>query len=251
MKVLGIPLYDRGMDAAIKEVTEICLGNNEKSNRCISATGAHGLITARKDETFAGILKGFYMNLPDGKPGAVVGRLKGAKEMKQVTGPDFFGELIRKSAGLNIRHYFCGGKEGVAEELKKSCEANFGNRNVVGCFSPPFRKMEDSELEELGNNINRSGCDVLWIGLSTPKQEYFAMSLLPYLNVHFIVTVGAAFDFYSGNLKKAPAWITRIGMEWFYRLAKEPKRLWKRYFEIVPKFMFHAGIELITGRDRQ
>jgi len=250
MKVLGIPLYDKGMDAALKEVMDTCTGTGKKKNRCISATGAHGLITAKKDPEFAKVLQGFHMNLPDGRPGATVGKLKGAKGMSQITGPDFFGKLIASSAGKPIKHYFCGGKEGVAEELKQHCDKDFGNRNVVGCYSPPFRKMEEDELASLGKEISDSGCDVLWIGLSTPKQELFALSLLPHLEVHFIVCVGAAFDFYSGNLQKAPGWITRAGLEWLYRLLKEPKRLWKRYFEIVPKFLWYASIELLSGKDR-
>lgn len=247
MNVLEIPLYDQGMDSAVKHVIEVCEGNS-KTNRCISATGAHGLIIAKKDKIFAEILKGFHMNLPDGKPGAVVGRLKGARNMEQCTGPDFFEQLLTATSSTSIKHFFCGGKEGVAEELKHSCEMNFNNMNVVGCFSPPFRKMSEDELEELGKMINLSGADIVWIGLSTPKQEYFAKALIPHVNVHFIATVGAAFDFHSGNLNKAPRRIQNLGLEWLYRLILEPKRLWKRYFEIVPKFLYYSTIELLTNR---
>jgi N-acetylglucosaminyldiphosphoundecaprenol N-acetyl-beta-D-mannosaminyltransferase len=206
------------------------------------------LIISKKDREFADILKGFHMNLPDGKPGAVVGRLKGARKMRQVTGPDFFKEVMDASASTPIKHYFCGGKEGVAEELKLACEKRFQNMNVVGCYSPPFRKMTAPELKELGEEINRLETDVVWIGLSTPKQERFAMSLSPFVKVHFIVTVGAAFDFHSGKLRKAPRFIQRMGMEWFFRLVLEPKRLWKRYFEIVPKFLYYSTIELLTNK---
>lgn len=247
MNVLNIPLYDQGMNAAIEHVLETCKNSN-KTNRCISATGAHGLIIAKKDPEFASILKGFHMNLPDGKPGAVVGRLKGARNMKQVTGPDFFRELMVASAGTAVKHFFCGGKEGVAEELQQSCEMNFHNKEVVGCYSPPFRKMNSEELDLLGKQINASGADVVWIGLSTPKQEYFAKSLSPYLKVHFIVTVGAAFDFHSGKLKEAPPVFKKMGLEWFFRLVLEPKRLWKRYFEIVPKFIYYSTLDLLTNK---
>jgi len=213
MNVLEIPLYDMGMDNAIQHVIKECEGKH-KSSRCISATGAHGMIIAKKDKVFADILKGFHMNLPDGKSGAVVGRLKGAKHMEQCTGPDFFERLLSESSNTSIRHFFCGGKEGVAEVLKLSCERNYNNHNIVGCFSPPFRKMTEEELKELGKMINNSGADVVWIGLSTPKQEYFAKSLIPYINVHFVATVGAAFDFHSGNLNKAPRRIQNLGLEW-------------------------------------
>jgi len=248
MNVLEIPLYDQGMESAVNHVIATCGTGNDRVNRCVSATGAHGLIISKKDPAFAEILRAFHMNLPDGKPGAVVGRLKGAKKMRQVTGPDFFRRVMVASASTGIRHYFCGGKEGVAEELKQSCETNFGNHNVVGCYSPPFRKMTDKELEALGGEINESGADIVWIGLSTPKQEYFASSLSPFVKVHFIVTVGAAFDFHSGKLRKAPRFIQNAGLEWLFRLVLEPKRLWKRYFEIVPKFMYYSTVELLTNK---
>jgi N-acetylglucosaminyldiphosphoundecaprenol N-acetyl-beta-D-mannosaminyltransferase len=248
MNVLEIPLYDQGMDHAVQHVLRTCVNGNERANRCVSATGAHGLIISKKDREFAGILKGFHMNLPDGKPGAVVGRLKGARNMRQCTGPDFFKHVIEATAPTGIKHFFCGGKEGVAEELKLACEKRFRNMNIVGCFSPPFRKMTEQEMKELGDQISSSGADIVWIGLSTPKQEYFAKSLSPFVRVHFIVTVGAAFDFHSGKLRKAPRVIQHMGLEWFFRLALEPKRLWKRYFEIVPKFLYYSIIELLTNK---
>jgi N-acetylglucosaminyldiphosphoundecaprenol N-acetyl-beta-D-mannosaminyltransferase len=248
MNVLEIPLYDQGMESAVTHVITTCDKGYERENRRVSATGAHGLIISKKDRVFADILREFYMNLPDGKPGAVVGRLKGARNMKQCTGPDFFREVMLASASTGIKHFFCGGKEGVAEELKQSCEQNFGNHNVVGCFSPPFREMTDEELDKLGGEINGSGADIVWIGLSTPKQEYFAHSLSPFVKVHFIVTVGAAFDFHSGKLRKAPRYIQNAGLEWLFRLILEPKRLWKRYFEIVPKFIYYSTIELLTNK---
>jgi N-acetylglucosaminyldiphosphoundecaprenol N-acetyl-beta-D-mannosaminyltransferase len=248
MNVLEIPLYDQGMDAAVRHVMETCSGKGEMENRCISATGAHGLIISKKDREFAEILRGFHMNLPDGRPGAVVGRLKGAKKMEQCTGPEFFRHIMETSAHTKVKHYFCGGKEGVAEDLKIACEQKFGNRNVVGCYSPPFRKMTEEELEVLGEKINRSGADIVWIGLSTPKQEYFAHTLSSFIRVHFIVTVGAAFDFHSGKLRKAPRFIQNMGLEWLFRLILEPRRLWKRYIEIVPKFMYYSTIELLTNK---
>ena len=249
MKVLGIPLYDQGMKHAVQHVTGISESHSEKSNRCISATGAHGLIIAKKNREFADILKGFHMNLPDGKPAAVVGRLKGAKNMEQCTGPDFFKHVIEQSTQTKIKHYFCGGKEGVAEELRVACEKTYNNKNIVGCFSPPFRKMTDDELRKLGNEINAENVDIVWIGLSTPKQEFFANVLRQHVNVHFIVTVGAAFDFHSGRIRKAPQFVKKVGLEWLFRLCLEPKRLWKRYFEIVPKFIYFSLIDLFTNKN--
>jgi N-acetylglucosaminyldiphosphoundecaprenol N-acetyl-beta-D-mannosaminyltransferase len=221
------------------------ISTEDKRNRCISATGAHGIIYANKNEEFKAILNQFYLNLPDGMPGVWIGKLKGAKQMKRCYGPDFFKDLMIASANKPVKHFFCGGKEGVADELKEKCGRKFNNYNIVGTFCPPFRKMSEEELIELGQRINASGADIVWIGLSTPKQEQFAWQLRNYIKVHFIITVGAAFDFHTDKVKQAPSWIQKIGMEWFYRLISEPKRLYKRYLEIVPLFILYNVKELI------
>ena len=244
IKVLNIQMYDNSLNNSVNEVIELCSGIN-KNNYCISATGAHGLITAYNNEKFKEILDKCYINLPDGMPGVWVGRLKGAKNMERCYGPDYFKEVMIKSSMLNIKHYFCGGKEGVADQLKLECAKTFGNNNVVGTFSPPFREMNDTELNILAQSINSLNVDIVWIGLSTPKQERFAYRLSKFTNVHFICTVGAAFDFHTGNVTQAPKFIQKIGMEWFFRLLMEPKRLYKRYFEIVPKFIYYNLIELL------
>jgi N-acetylglucosaminyldiphosphoundecaprenol N-acetyl-beta-D-mannosaminyltransferase len=245
IEVLGIPLYDSGMKKAVQHIIDICLGHH-KENRCVSATGAHGLVFAKKNQEFANILKSFYINLPDGRPNAIVGKIKGAKDMEQCTGPDFFMNIMKATSQTQVKHYFCGGKEGVAEELKLNCEKKFGNNNIVGLYSPPFRLMTNEELKVLGDEINAKNTDIVWIGLSTPKQEFFARRLCQYVNVHFIITVGAAFDFHSNKIREAP-WIFQfLCLEWFYRLCIDPKRLWRRYLEIVPKFIFYNLKELIT-----
>ena len=243
VKVLNIQMYDKTLTDVVCTVIEEC--SNNKKNLCISATGAHGLITAYNDIKFKNILDYFFLNLPDGMPGVWVGRLKGSKNMDRCYGPDFFMEVMIKSSKKNIRHFFCGGKEGVAKQLKTECARKFDNNNVVGTFSPPFREMSDEELHSLAQTINKLEVDIVWIGLSTPKQERFAYRLSKYTNVHFICTVGAAFDFHAGNVTQAPKFVQNIGMEWFFRLLMEPKRLYKRYFEIVPKFIYYNLIELL------
>jgi N-acetylglucosaminyldiphosphoundecaprenol N-acetyl-beta-D-mannosaminyltransferase len=243
--VLDIKLFDKGLEKAVKRIIESC--QNGKLNFCVSATGAHGIITARKDLKFREILNSFYINLPDGMPGVWIGRLKGTAEMRRCYGPDFFKELIISTRDKKINHFLCGGEEGISEELKKICEEGFGNKNIVGVYSPPFREMTDEELKNLAGDINKLNTDIVWIGLSTPKQEFFAHRLAKFTNVHFICTVGAAFDFHTGKVKQAPKWVQNIGLEWLFRLIIEPKRLWKRYFEIVPLFVFYNLIEFLKS----
>jgi N-acetylglucosaminyldiphosphoundecaprenol N-acetyl-beta-D-mannosaminyltransferase len=245
VKVLDIALYDKGFDRAIETLLETAQPVTQPYSHCVSATGAHGIIEARKNGAFKKHLQDFYLNLPDGMPGVWVGRIKGAKDMQRCYGPDVFEAFMTRSAGEPIRHFFCGGKEGVAEALKETSASRFGNRNVTGTFSPPFREMTDQEMNQLAENIHVSGAQVVWIGLSTPKQEIFAARLRQYTNVHLIITVGAVFDFYTGRARQAPRWMQRSGLEWFFRLSTEPRRLAGRYFEIVPKFIWFNIKEFI------
>ncbi|MDB5230095.1 MAG: glycosyltransferase [Chitinophagaceae bacterium] len=244
MQVLGVHIYEYNIRKITNEIIHH-IKDNPKTNRLISATGAHGIIHAQRIPGFKKLLDSFYLNLPDGMPAVWVGRMKGAREMQRCYGPDFFEYLIRVSAGANIKHFFCGGKEGVATELKTVSERKFFNFNVVGVFCPPFRYMNDVEMEALGSQINNSGADIVWIGLGTPRQEEFASRLSSYSNVHYIITVGAAFDFHTGKLKQAPNWMQNAGLEWLFRLMIEPKRLYKRYLTIVPLFIFYNVKEFL------
>jgi N-acetylglucosaminyldiphosphoundecaprenol N-acetyl-beta-D-mannosaminyltransferase len=243
ISVLNIPLFD-GDIARATEIVLVCCGSDGKHNHLISATGAHGLVTASRDPYFRMVLNSFHINLPDGMPAVWVSKLKGAWQIKRCYGPDFFREMIVSSRDMKFRHYFCGGKEGVAEQLRQVCERRFHNHHVVGTYSPPFRELTEEEIMCLANDINSKDVDIVWIGLSTPKQEDFAFRLSKYVRVHFICTVGAAFDFYTGRLKQAPPWVQKLGLEWLFRLMMEPRRLWKRYGVIVPSFIIFNFLDL-------
>jgi N-acetylglucosaminyldiphosphoundecaprenol N-acetyl-beta-D-mannosaminyltransferase len=214
------------------------INNKQASNHLVSATSVHGIVYANKNLAFKNILNNFYCNLPDGMPLTWIGLLKGFKRMKRCTGLDTFKTVMYSSSKHPIKHFFCGGKDGVAYQLQNASSIQLGNSNVVGTYSPPFREMTQVEFSQLGSLINSSGANVVWIGLSTPKQEIFASELSKYINVNYIITVGAVFDFFTGNLQRAPKWIQNFGFEWLYRLCKEPRRLFKRYAEIVPMFIW-------------
>lgn len=243
--VLGTIIYTHDIQTAINEVL------NERDDvhqsRCISATGAHGLVFSKRNPEFKQVLDSFYINLPDGMPTVWVGRMKGAKSMKRCYGPDFFMEMMRSTSKMDITHFLCGGKEGVANKLKNVCENEFF-ASIAGVYCPPFLKIDEYDYQSIANEINKSGADIVWVGLSTPKQEHFAIRLSKYTSAKYICCVGAAFDFHIGNVKQAPSWIQGIGMEWFFRLLMEPGRLWKRYFEIVPLFIYYNFAELLTRK---
>jgi N-acetylglucosaminyldiphosphoundecaprenol N-acetyl-beta-D-mannosaminyltransferase len=238
-QVLGIQLYGYDIPTLASAIIGDIASGSAKENKLISATGAHGIVTAQKDAEFKNILSSFYCNIPDGMPSVWVGKMKGAKLMKRCAGPDFFRVLMTESAEKPITHFFCGGKQGVAEELKAAVGTEFHNYHVVGTFCPPFRDLTNEEVADLGNIIKNSGADIVWIGLSSPKQEKFAFRLSKFTITNYIITVGAAFDFHTGKLSMAPRWMQQSGLEWLYRLYMEPRRLFKRYFSIVPLFIYY------------
>jgi N-acetylglucosaminyldiphosphoundecaprenol N-acetyl-beta-D-mannosaminyltransferase len=248
-----IPIYDFDLSTAVQELVASLDSsyNDGESVRCISATGAHGLVEAHKDSSFKSILSSFYWNLPDGMPLVWWGRLKGHASMDRCYGPDFFAAILQATSELEVAHFFCGGKPGVAEELTQAVEYKFGNKRVSGTYSPPFSPMQEKDWSNLVAKITESTAQIIWIGLSTPKQEKLAYELSKRVKVRYIITVGAAFDFHTGRLAQAPRWMQVFGLEWFYRLCKEPRRLWKRYIEIVPKFAILAGADLIKHHLRK
>lgn len=241
VKILDIPIFNQDLDSAIQMV----MSEDSHSNKLISATGAHGLVLAKKDANFRNVLNSFYLNLPDGMPCVWIGRLRGHQNMKRCYGPDFFMELIKATATTKTRHFLCGGVSGVADQLKEVCKVEFNNTNVVGTLCPPHLPVEDFDYPAIADEINRCSPDIVWIGLGAPKQEQFAVKLAAFTKAKFIITVGAAFDFHTGRVRQAPKWVQRIGMEWFFRLLIEPRRLWRRYLEAVPAFIYYSFIELL------
>jgi N-acetylglucosaminyldiphosphoundecaprenol N-acetyl-beta-D-mannosaminyltransferase len=243
LKILDIPIYDKNIDNAIVTLLKHF---NFKGNRRISLTGAHGIIEAKKNKNFKNILLKFYLNLPDGMPNVWVGRIKGKKHIKRCYGPDFFEAVLKKTSTMEVKHYLCGGKNEVAQKLKIVCHEKFGNNNICGVYCPPFLNVCDYNYLEIAKEINRLRADIVWIGLSTPKQEEFAHLLAEYTNVSYIICVGAAFDFHTNGIKQAPKVLQKMGLEWLFRLLIEPKRLFKRYFEVVPKYIYYNIIEFLN-----
>jgi N-acetylglucosaminyldiphosphoundecaprenol N-acetyl-beta-D-mannosaminyltransferase len=248
INVLGVDLYNGDIPLFCKE--EILPLENKSANKCVSFTGAHGIIHAKKHDEFSELLNSFYLNLPDGMPGVWVAKLKGAKKINRSPGPEAFKQVMIETSNTTIKHFFCGGKDGVAEKLKNACEKNFNNHNIVGVLTPPFKEVDEFDYKAIGEEINKTNADIVWVGISTPKQEFFANNLSKFTNVEFLITVGAAFDFHTGSIKYAPKWMQNMGLEWLFRLISEPKRLWRRYFEVVPKFIAYSFKELIFNKEQ-
>jgi exopolysaccharide biosynthesis WecB/TagA/CpsF family protein len=168
--------------------------------------------------------------------------------MSRVYGPDLMLAVMEATRDKPVRHFFYGGQEGVADELKDKLEQRFPGLQIAGTFCPPFRALNQGEVRQLQDKVHTAKADIFWVGLSTPKQERFMAEYLPQLDTSVMVGVGAAFDFHSGRVKQAPAWIQHHGLEWLYRVMQEPRRLWRRYFSIVPRFILLVAAEKSLGR---
>jgi N-acetylglucosaminyldiphosphoundecaprenol N-acetyl-beta-D-mannosaminyltransferase len=166
--------------------------------------------------------------------------------MARVYGPDLMRHVCELSAGTGARHFMYGGAPGVPEELGRRLAEAFPGLDVVGAHSPPFRALSQTETSNIARLINASNADIVWVGLSTPKQERWIESVREQLHVKVMLSVGAAFDFHTGRVRQAPGWMQSRGLEWLYRLAQEPRRLWRRYAYNNPIFLGLAFLQ-ITG----
>jgi N-acetylglucosaminyldiphosphoundecaprenol N-acetyl-beta-D-mannosaminyltransferase len=212
----------------------------------------HVVAEALHDREYKGNLDAADLCVADGTPLMWMGRIVGFPIARRVYGPDLMVEVLRRTAGTGTRHFFYGGREGVAEELARRMCLRFPGLEVCGTHSPPFErvlpKREDPAVLE---RIRGARPDVLWVGLGAPKQEHWMASRRGALAVPVLVGVGAAFDFLTGQTPQAPVWMRNYGLEWFFRLASEPKRLWRRYLVGGSEFAIRLLIQLSTGRIRQ
>jgi N-acetylglucosaminyldiphosphoundecaprenol N-acetyl-beta-D-mannosaminyltransferase len=234
VNILGVGLSAINMELALESITT-ALEQKHKGYVCV--TGVHGVCEAQNDEHFRRILNHAFLCTPDGMPMVWVGRLKGRKQMRRVYGPDLMLAVLAMSEQRGYRHFFYGGANGTAQLLCERLRQRFPRLQIVGSYEPPFRPLNEQEKNTLAGMIATAKPDVMWVGLSTPKQENFMAEYLPKLDVTLMFGVGAAFDFHAGKVRQAPRWMQRAGLEWFFRLCCEPRRLWKRYLKNNPLFL--------------
>jgi N-acetylglucosaminyldiphosphoundecaprenol N-acetyl-beta-D-mannosaminyltransferase len=245
VNVLGVGISAINLQQAT-DLLVAAVATHRRGYVCV--TGVHGVIESQSDPTLRSILNRAFLCTPDGMPMVWIGKLRGHRAMDRVYGPDLMLELCRVSPEQRIRHFLYGGANGAAAELKPRLESRFPGLEIVGLFEPPFRPLEPDEERQLQARVRESRPDVLWVGLSTPKQERFMAHYLERLDVDLMIGVGAAFDFHSGRVKQAPRWMQRSGLEWFYRLCREPRRLWRRYLRNNPRFVWLAAGQLLGLR---
>jgi len=208
----------------------------------VAVTGMHGVTEAQTDAGFKKILNQADLVVPDGMPLVWLSHRHGFHLKRRVYGPELMETFCRET-GVKYSHFFYGGADGVAEDLANQLRQRSGIR-VAGVYCPPFRPLTEQEQANVIAQIQDAKPDVLWVGLSTPKQERWMDAFKDRIRVPVLLGVGAAFDLNSGRLQQAPRWMRENGLEWLFRLLAEPKRLWRRYLVQGSKFAWLVSLEL-------
>lgn len=207
----------------------------------ICVSNVHTTVTSYEDASYCAVQNGGLMAIPDGGPLSTVGRRRGCKNMARTTGPSLMGEIFKISAKKGYRHYFYGSKQETLELLEKKLKENYPGIKIAGMYSPPFRPLTEEEDKAVIERINEANPDFVWIGLGAPKQEKWMAAHQGKID-GLMLGVGAGFDYYAENIKRAPMWMQKHNLEWVYRLVQDPKRLFKRYWSTNTKFIWNAMI---------
>lgn len=232
--VLGVHVSAVTPTSALEIVTRWV---EERTRTYLCVTGVHGVMESQHDPRVRDIHNASGLTVPDGMPLVWCAHRAGAVNVQRVYGPDLMLSVLARSVERGWSSYFYGGAEGVPDLLAEQLQRRIPELRVAGGWSPPFRELGDDEVEDVARRINAAAPDLVWVGLSTPKQERWMARLRPLLEAPVLLGVGAAFDFHTGRVKQAPAWMQSRGLEWLYRTYREPRRLAKRYLRNNPAFV--------------
>lgn len=239
--ILGVNVSAINMDQALKTIEDWV---ERQEHRYVCVTPAHGIMECQQQPDLLPIFNASGMTTPDGMGVVWLLKLLGFSHVSRVYGPDLMLAVCDRFQ-YRFKHFLYGGNPEVAEQLSNTLQIRFPSLKIIGTYSPPFRPLTPEEDDQIIAHINETQPDIVWVGLSTPKQERWMADHLGKINAPVMVGVGAAFDFLSGNKKQAPKWIQKSGLEWLFRLITEPQRLWRRYIQ-YPLFVILVMLQL-TG----
>lgn len=226
-----------GLDIAVtnmEEVIQYLLDNrNMLSGQYVCVSNVHTTVMSYDSLEYKKVQQEAILRIPDGKPLSVISRKRGYKDAKRVTGPDLMLQMCKISG---LRHYFYGSTQETLDKLCVALRKLNPDIQVAGYYSPPFRELTKEEDQAIVSKINSTSPDFVWVGLGAPKQEIW---MYEHKNVihGMMLGVGAAFDYHSGNIKRAPKWMQKCCLEWLFRLLQDPKRLFKRYLKTNIRFI--------------
>ncbi len=242
IRILRVPVSAVNLEKAVAIITAWARGG---ASNYVCVRDVHGVMLAQADAEFMAIHERSGLVTPDGMPLVWIGRLRASKSIGRVCGADLVDAVCAASVAHGLKHFFYGGKTGIAEEMAANLRARYAGLETVGAFSPPFRSLSKKEDDAIVDKIADAAPNIIWIGLSTPKQEYWMRDHVGRIPGAILIGVGAAFDFHSGAVVRAPKWMQFSGLEWLHRLYSEPHRLWRRYLIMVPQFACRAFVEQI------
>ena len=239
VNVLGVGVSLVNMDRALDEIDK-WIKDGERTYVCVCSV--HGVMECQRSQDLRRIFNSAGMVTPDGMPLVWLGRQQDSK-VSRVYGPDLMLAEFTRSLAAGHRHFLYGGGPGVSERLADKMRTRFPGLSVVGTTEPPYAPLEELTSQKTADTINEAAPDVVWVGISSPKQERWMARMRPLLRAPVLIGVGAAFDFHSGTVRQAPRWIQRSGLEWLFRLASEPRRLWRRYLVNNPWFLWALALQ--------
>lgn len=238
-KILGVDIAAIDMNWLLK-YTEKNIQKLKGDYMCV--VNVYSDVTAYNDPEFCKILNSAVLCMPDGGPLSTVGRHRGYKKMQRTTGPSYMGEIFKVSAERGYKNFFYGSTDSTLEKLREKLLDEYPGIDIVGMYSPPFRPTTEEEDKLIVDRINELQPDFVWVGLSCPKQERWMHEHLGRVN-GLMVGVGAGFDYYAGNISRAPEWMQKHNLEWLYRLIQEPRRLFMKYWNTNFKFIWLAMVK--------
>lgn len=225
--VLGVGISVTSMDDAVETISS-WIENGERKYVC--CTPVHGVMESQDDEVLCRAHNQSGLTVPDGMPMVWAGRFAGARNISRVYGPDLMERVCELASQRGWRCFLYGGAPGVPEEISDRLLERFPGLRIVGTYTPPFRPLTATESDEVTELINSTGAELVWVGISTPKQELWMAEHVNRLDPPVVlIGVGAAFDIHSGRIRKPPKWLGPVGLFWLFRLLQEPRRLWRRY----------------------
>ncbi len=244
--LVDVPIGLIDYEGALDQI-DAMVAAGERGYVCVC--NVHTLMASAEEPELRTALMGSSLNVPDGQPLVWALNLLGNPLRDRVYGPELMSRSCARAARTGQRIYLYGGRDqGALVQLTLNLRRRHPGIRIVGGHSPPHRELTDEERAAVIADINGSGADIVWVGIGVPKQEKWMARMRPHLDSPVLVGVGAAFDFHAGIVPQAPGWMQRAGLEWAYRLAHEPRRLWRRYLRYNPRFVLAFAGQLLASR---
>ena len=250
--ILGYPVSRRGLAGDVDQAMAFWRADDGQA-RYVACANPHSLVVAKGDPLFRDALRNADVLLPDGAGILLASRVLGLGITERVAGTEFFlavSERANREGGIS--YFFLGSTGEVLSAIVRRLGADYPNIRVAGTLSPPYKEeFSADDLAAMVDAVNLASPDVLWVGMTAPKQEKLLYQVRERLRVPLVGAIGAVFDFYAGTRKRAPKWVCDLGLEWLPRLLREPRRLWRRNFVSTPVFLWDLGREAMRRGGRQ